>query len=162
MPNHPDAPVCQSAIAPVNIDYNGVRYTRLGNKNMNYVSKFHTDVRGFWLLASLYHDAATDMVLEYTCENHITQSDFKTYFFGKLFKQHKENEIITNFQTYNWGMDFSSVRYGHLARTMIYNRMKFLNLKNKKFHKKGYNVIRFQTSEDYAQFRLYFSDYFVG
>ena len=52
---HPDAPVTMNAKASLKLEYNGDVYYRLGSTDMTYVSKFHQDIRGFSLIASLYY-----------------------------------------------------------------------------------------------------------
>ena len=72
----PDEPVIYSAKAPRTIEYNGNIYYRLGRTKMTYVSKFYTDLRGFWSLASLYYNPERNSVLEYTCDGHLSESAF--------------------------------------------------------------------------------------
>lgn len=152
----PDEAVKQSAKAPLKIEYNGAIYYRLGGTDMTYVSKFHKDVRGFWLLASLYYNPATNLVIELTCDGHKTESNFQNTNHIQLFEDAGENIVC-------WILGY--FRYRHSHEHIIIKRMAWLGLKPRKYVKKingtYRDVMKFKTPDDYAQFRLYFSEYFL-
>ena len=155
MPQHPDAPINRSAKAPLKIEYNGNVYYRLGGSNMLNSSRFHTDVRGFWLLAAFYYNAEINLVVELTCDGHITESNFQKENHTQIFEDIGDNKVYWIKKYY---------RNRELYETMLHKRMSFLGLKFRKYLKKingtYCDVMKFKTSEDYAQFRLYFSEYF--
>lgn len=152
---YPDKPVTEAAKAPLTINFNGHVYHRLGGTNMLYVSRFHKDVRGFGLLAALYYNPETNLVIELTCDGHMDESIFQKTNHRQLFEDMGNNIVC-------WTIGY--FRYRELYETMIRKRIAFLGLKPRKHLKKTNgkyrDVMKFKTQEDYAYFRLYFSEYF--
>jgi hypothetical protein len=131
--------------APRSLVHNGNSYYRIGG------TKILTD------MGAIFYCAENNSTLKMDKEGNVLETDFQSLFKNKLFNPLSESRV---YYSNNVGLG------GDVMMPIVIRRLSFLKLKNKHIMKKikgqRHTIIAFKQPEDLAQFRIYFSEFFVG